>query len=78
MQGYERVLAPFDGTITAQKYRYRGVDRERVGKHGRGSCFMRRRWGKLLVYVAVPEVYADAIRDGTTVFRLRRMQIRVR
>lgn len=66
LQSYERVLAPFDGIITA-----RSTDIGALIGTGSGSTpkelFHEAAMGKLLVYVAVPEVYADSIRDGQAV-----------
>ena len=66
LQGYERVTAPFDGIITA-----RSTDIGALIGSGSGTApkelFHEAAVGQLLVYVAVPEVYADAIRDGATV-----------
>jgi RND family efflux transporter MFP subunit len=66
LQSYERVLAPFDGIITA-----RNTDIGALIGTGSGSTpkelFHEAAVGKLLVYVAVPEVYADSIRDGQKV-----------
>jgi RND family efflux transporter MFP subunit len=66
LQSYERVLAPFDGIITA-----RNTDIGALIGTGSGSTpkelFHEAAMGKLLVYVAVPEVYADQIRDGQKV-----------
>ena len=66
LQSYERVLAPFDGIITA-----RNTDIGALIGSGSGSTpkelFHEAAVGKLLVYVAVPEVYADSIRDGQKV-----------
>jgi RND family efflux transporter MFP subunit len=66
LQGYERVLAPFDGIITA-----RSTDIGALIGSGSGSTprelFHEAAVGRLLVYVAVPEVYADSVHDGQVV-----------
>ncbi len=66
LQSYERVLAPFDGIITA-----RSTDIGALIGTGSGGTprelFHEAAVGRLLVYVAVPEVYADSIRDGQQV-----------
>jgi RND family efflux transporter MFP subunit len=64
LQSYERILAPFDGIITA-----RNTDIGDLIDAGSGSANPRELFhmdatGKLRVYVAVPEVDADAIHDG--------------
>ena len=66
LQSYEHVLAPFDGIITA-----RDTDIGALIGSGSGTTpkelFHEAAVGRLLVYVAVPEVYADSIRDGQKV-----------
>ncbi len=66
LQSYERVVAPFDGIITA-----RSTDIGALIGSGSGSTprelFHEAAVGRLLVYVAVPENYADSVRDGQTV-----------
>jgi RND family efflux transporter MFP subunit len=64
LQSYERIIAPFDGVITA-----RNTDIGDLIDAGSGSANPRELFhmdatGKLRVYVAVPEVYSDSIHDG--------------
>ncbi|MGB0123927.1 MAG: efflux RND transporter periplasmic adaptor subunit [Silvibacterium sp.] len=64
LQSYERIVAPFDGIITA-----RNTDIGDLIDAGSGSANPRELFhmdatGKLRVYVAVPEVDSDAIHDG--------------
>jgi RND family efflux transporter MFP subunit len=65
LQAFERIYAPFDGVITA-----RNTD---VGDLIQGDntlpkeLFHLAAVGKLRVYIAVPEVYASAIKSGETV-----------
>ena len=65
LQAFEQVYAPFDGVITA-----RNTD---VGDLIQGDntapkeLFHLAAVGKLRVYIAVPEVYASAIKSGETV-----------
>jgi len=64
LQNYERIVAPFDGVITA-----RNTDIGDLIDAGSGSATPRELFhlaatGKLRVYVAVPEVYADVIHNG--------------
>ena len=66
LQSYERILAPFDGIITA-----RNTDIGDLIDAGSGSATPRELFhlaavGKLRVFVSVPEVYADNIHDGDT------------
>src|SRR3984957_11199366 len=66
LQGYERVTAPFDGTITA-----RNTDIGALIGTGSGTTphelFHLAAVGRLFVYVAVPEIYAESVRDGAKV-----------
>ncbi|HMH15211.1 MAG TPA: efflux RND transporter periplasmic adaptor subunit [Edaphobacter sp.] len=66
LQGYEHVTAPFDGTITA-----RNTDIGALIGTGSGAAprelFHLAAVGRLRIYVAVPEVYADSVRDGEKV-----------
>jgi RND family efflux transporter MFP subunit len=66
LQGYERVTAPFDGTITA-----RNTDIGALIGTGSGTTphelFHLAAVGRLRIYVSVPEVYADSVRDGAKV-----------
>jgi len=64
-QRYERVVAPFDGIITA-----RGTDIGALVDSGTGAgreLFHLAAVHKLRVYVAVPEIYADGVQDGSKV-----------
>jgi RND family efflux transporter MFP subunit len=66
LQSYERVTAPFDGTITN-----RNTDIGALIGTGSGATprelFHLAAVGRLRIYVAVPEVYADSVRDGDQV-----------
>jgi len=70
LQSYEQVTAPFDGVITA-----RNTDIGDLITAGSGSAsamaprelFHMAAIQRLRIFVAVPEVYADRIRDGATV-----------
>ena len=64
LQSYERIVAPFDGIITA-----RNTDIGDLIDAGSGSSNPRELFhldsdNRLRVYVAVPEVYSDSIHDG--------------
>jgi RND family efflux transporter MFP subunit len=64
LQGYERIIAPFDGIVTA-----RNTDIGDLIDAGSGSINPRELFhldaiDKLRVYVAVPEVDSDSIHDG--------------
>jgi RND family efflux transporter MFP subunit len=66
LQGYERVTAPFAGIITA-----RSTDVGALINAGSASepheLFHLAQVGKLRVFVSVPEIYADSVRDGEQV-----------
>jgi RND family efflux transporter MFP subunit len=64
LQNYERIIAPFDGVITA-----RNTDIGDLIDAGSGSTNPRELFhldavNRLRVYVAVPEVFSDSIHDG--------------
>ncbi|HWZ52635.1 MAG TPA: efflux RND transporter periplasmic adaptor subunit [Granulicella sp.] len=65
MQGFEKIYAPFDGIVTA-----RNTDIGALIDAGQNSTpqelFHMVSVGKLRVFVAVPESYSPAIKDGDT------------
>ena len=74
LQNYERVVAPFDGVITARGTDIGAlVDAGTAGTTGSSSgagaheLFHLAAVQKLRVYVSVPEIYADGIPDGSKV-----------
>jgi len=66
LQSYERVIAPFDGIITA-----RSIDVGSLIDAGRSAepheLFHLDQVNKLRIFVSVPEVYSDSVRDGELV-----------
>jgi RND family efflux transporter MFP subunit len=66
LQSYERVIAPFDGIITA-----RSIDVGSLIDAGRSTepheLFHLDQVNKLRIFVSVPEVYSDSVRDGELV-----------
>jgi len=66
LQGFEKVIAPFDGVVTA-----RNIDIGALVEAGANSVpkelFHLAAIHQLRVYVAVPEAYANAVTDGGTV-----------
>jgi RND family efflux transporter MFP subunit len=66
LQSYERVTAPFDGVITA-----RATDVGSLIDAGSSAepheLFHLDQVGKLRVFVSVPEIYSDSVRDGAQV-----------
>lgn len=66
LQNYEHVVAPFDGTITARNTDIGDLIDAGSGSSNPRELFHLAATGMLRVYVAVPEVDSDAIRDGDT------------
>jgi RND family efflux transporter MFP subunit len=64
LQGYEKITAPFDGTITARNTDI--GDLIDAGTSNPRELFHLAAVGKLRVYVAVPEIYANDVHDGDT------------
>jgi RND family efflux transporter MFP subunit len=64
LQSYERIIAPFDGIITARNTDIGDLIQAGSGSNSPRELFHLAAVGKLRVYVAVPEVYADSIHDG--------------
>lgn len=62
LQRYERIIAPFDGTITARNTDI--GDLIDAGTSNPRELFHLAAVGKLRVFVAVPEIYANNIHDG--------------
>jgi len=66
LQSYERIVAPFDGVITARNTDIGDLIDAGSGASNPRELFHMDATGKLRVYVAVPEVYSDSIHDGDT------------
>jgi RND family efflux transporter MFP subunit len=64
LQNYERIIAPFDGVITARNTDIGDLINAGSGSSNPRELFHMASAGRLRVYVAVPEVYADFIHDG--------------
>jgi RND family efflux transporter MFP subunit len=64
LQSYERITAPFDGVVTARNTDIGDLIDAGSGSTNPRELFHLAATGKLRVYVAVPEVYADFIRNG--------------
>jgi RND family efflux transporter MFP subunit len=64
LQGYERIIAPFDGVITARNTDIGDLIDAGSGSTNPRELFHMDATGSLRVYVAVPEVDSDAIHDG--------------
>ena len=68
LQGYERVIAPFDGVITARNTDIGDLIQAGSGSTDPRELFHMDATGVLRVYASVPEVDSDAVHDGVTVF----------
>jgi RND family efflux transporter MFP subunit len=66
LQSYERIVAPFDGVITARNTDIGDLIDAGSGTSNPRELFHMDATGKLRVYVAVPEVYSDSIHDGAS------------
>jgi len=64
LQSYERIIAPFDGVITARNTDIGDLIDAGSGSSNPRELFHMDATHKLRVYVAVPEVYSDQIHDG--------------
>jgi RND family efflux transporter MFP subunit len=64
LQSYERIVAPFDGIITARNTDIGDLIDAGSGSNNPRELFHMDATAKLRVYVAVPEVYSDSIHDG--------------
>ena len=68
LQSYERIVAPFDGVITARNTDIGDLIEAGSGSNNPRELFHLAAIGKLRVYVAVPEVDSDAIQNGDTAY----------
>ena len=64
LQSYERIVAPFDGIITARNTDIGDLIDAGSGSNNPRELFHMDASDKLRVYVAVPEVYSDSVHDG--------------
>jgi RND family efflux transporter MFP subunit len=64
LKSYEKIVAPFDGVITARNTDIGDLITAGSGSTNPRELFHLAATGKLRVYVAVPEVYADSIHNG--------------
>ncbi len=64
LQSYERIVAPFDGIITARNTDIGDLIDAGSGSNNPRELFHLDATGTLRVYVSVPEVDSDAIRNG--------------
>ena len=68
LQSYERIIAPFDGVITARNTDIGDLIDAGSGSNNPRELFHLAAIGKLRIYVAVPEVDSDAIHNGDTAY----------
>jgi RND family efflux transporter MFP subunit len=66
LQNYERIVAPFDGVVTARNTDIGDLIDAGSGSNNPRELFHLDAVNRLRVYVAVPEVYSDSIHDGDT------------
>jgi RND family efflux transporter MFP subunit len=64
LQNYERIVAPFDGVLTARNTDIGDLIDAGSGSNNPRELFHLAAVNRLRVYVAVPEVYSDSIHDG--------------
>jgi len=64
LQNYEKIIAPFDGIITARNTDIGDLINAGSGSTNPRELFHLAATDRLRVYVAVPEVYADSIHNG--------------
>jgi RND family efflux transporter MFP subunit len=64
MQGFEKILAPFDGVITARNVDIGSLIQGGDSGSPRAELFHMAAVDKLRLFVPVPEVYADTVRNG--------------
>jgi RND family efflux transporter MFP subunit len=64
LQSYEKILAPFDGVITARNTDIGDLIDAGSSSSNPRALFQLATTGMLRVYAAVPEVYADSIHNG--------------
>lgn len=68
LQSYEKIVAPFDGIITARNTDIGDLITAGSGATNPKELFHLAATGKLRVYAAVPEVNADSIHDGDSAY----------
>ena len=68
LQSYERIIAPFDGIITARNTDIGDLIQEGSGSNNPRELFHLAAAGKMRVFVAVPEVDSDGIHTGDSAY----------
>jgi RND family efflux transporter MFP subunit len=67
LQGFERIYAPFDGVITARNIDIGSLIQAGDSNSPRAELFHMASTDKLRLFVPVPEVYANEVRNGSHV-----------
>jgi RND family efflux transporter MFP subunit len=67
LQGFERIYAPFDGVITARNIDIGSLIQAGDSNSPRAELFHMASTEKLRLFVPVPEVYANQVRNGSHV-----------
>ena len=67
LQGFERIYAPFDGVITARNIDIGSLIQAGDSNSPRAELFHMASTDKLRLFVPVPEVYANQVRNGSRV-----------
>ena len=67
LQGFERIYAPFDGVITARNIDIGSLIQAGDSNSPRAELFHMASTDKLRLFVPVPEVYANQVRNGSHV-----------
>ena len=67
LQGFEHIYAPFDGVITARNVDIGSLIQGGDSTNARAELFHMGSVDKLRLFVPVPEVYANAVREGSDI-----------
>lgn len=67
LQGFEKIYAPFDGVITARNIDIGSLIQAGDSNSPRAELFHMAATDKLRLFVPVPEVYANQVRNGSQV-----------
>jgi len=68
LQSYERIIAPFDGVVTARNTDIGDLIEAGSGSNNPRELFHLAATGKMRVFVAVPEVDSDAVHNGDSAY----------
>jgi RND family efflux transporter MFP subunit len=65
LQGYERIVAPFDGTITARNTDIGDLIDAGAGSSSPRALFQLAQTDRMRVFASVPDLYANRVHNGT-------------